>query len=395
MMLAGVWLAYFSFGLVSGAIPPLIGPVRGELGLSLSAMGSILGAWPLVFIATSVPAGALIDRFGLRISVTMGIVLISLSGVMRAVATDYVTLFLAVATFGLGGPFVSIGAPKLISIWFNQRDRGTAMGVYMTAPAVGRIVALSTANSILMPWYGSSWRLTLATYAGVALLAGLIWWVLARDVPHSGEEKQGAYGSFASSLSVFRLMLRIRVVQIILVLSMGSFLFRHGLNDWLPEILRAGGMTASEASFWATLPIVVGIGATLIIPHTAKVGRRIPILVSTFLASGAAAVIVGTTSGPLLILGLLILGTAGRAAAPIIMLALMDTRRVGSQNMRGAAGLYFGAGEVGGVLGPLLLGVVSDVTGGFLGGLLMLTGLSFALAVLAVKLKFVMRDDPG
>ena len=393
VMLAGVWLAYCSFGLVSGAMPPLIGPVSEELNLSRSAMGSILGAWPLVYIASAIPAGALIDRFGLRNSLAAGIVLISISGLMRAVATDYATLFLAVAIFGLGGPFISIGAPKLISIWFNQRDRGMAMGVYMTAPPVGRIVALATANSILMPAYGSSWRLTLATYAGVALLAGLIWWVLAKDARQAGAKGDDGPGSFSSTFSVFPFLLRIRVVQVVLVLSMGSFLFRHGLNDWLPEILRTSGMTAAEAGFWAAFPIVVGIGATLLIPYVAKVGRRTPILVASFLISGAATLILATTTGTPLVLGLFILGTAGRAAGPITMLILMDARRIGSQHIGAAGGLYFSAGELGGVLGPLLLGIVSDVTGGFRGGLLMLTGISVGLAAIASGLRFAWRAE--
>jgi len=390
-MLAGLWLAYASFGLVLGAIPPLIGSVSRDLNLSRSAMGSVLGAWPLVYIAIAIPAGAVIDRFGLRRSLAVGIALIALSGLLRAVAVNYVTLFLAVAVFGLGGPFISVGAPKLISMWFDRKDRGTAMGIYLTAPSVGRIVALATANSLLMPLYGSSWRLALATYAGVALLAAVIWWALARDLRHSGEKARDSGTTLVSSLRVFPLLLRIRVVQIILVMSIGSFLFSHGFNNWLPEILRAGGMTAAQAGFWASLPIVVGIGATLVIPRMATPSRRIPMLVGIFLAAGTAALIVGTTTGAPLTLGLLLQGIAGRGAMPIIMLALMDAPQVGSQHMGAAGGLYFTAGEVGGVLGPLLLGLAADMTGGFLGGLLMLAGLCVVLASLTVWLGFALR----
>ena len=61
VMLAGVWLAYFSFGVVQGGIPPLVTPVSQDLGLSRSAMGTVLGAWPFVYILVAIPAGALID----------------------------------------------------------------------------------------------------------------------------------------------------------------------------------------------------------------------------------------------------------------------------------------------------------------------------------------------
>ena len=96
-MLAGLWLAYFCFGLIQGGIPPLIGPVSNDLQLSRSAMGTVLAAWPLIYIVTSIPAGALIDRFGLRRSVAVGIILLALSGILRALAVNYGTLFLAVS----------------------------------------------------------------------------------------------------------------------------------------------------------------------------------------------------------------------------------------------------------------------------------------------------------
>jgi cyanate permease len=390
-MLAGLWLAYTSFGLISGGIPPLVGTMSEDLHLSRGAMGSILGAWPLVYIATSAPAGALIDRFGLRRSMAVGIVLMALSGVLRAVAVNHATLFLAVAVFGLGGPFISVGAPKLISVWFNRNDRGLAMGIYMTASSTGRILALATANSIFMPLYRSSWRLTLTTFGGVALVAAVIWWFMARDTEYSGEETGGSRHSLIAGMKVFPLLLRIPIMKITLIVTLGSFFFRHGLNDWLPEILRDGGMTAAAAGFWAVLPIVVGIGTTLVVPPMAKPGRRIPMLSGFFLAAGAAALVVGGSTGVTLTLGLVIMGAASRAVSPIIMLILMDAPQVGPERMGAAGGLYFMVGEVGGVLGPLFLGVVADLSDGFLASLLMLTVMSVALAALSVRLGFLLR----
>ena len=180
-------------------------------------------------------------------------------------------------------------------------------------------------------------------------------------------------------------------MKITLIVTLGSFFFRHGLNDWLPEILRDGGMTAAAAGFWAVLPIVVGIGTTLVVPPMAKPGRRIPMLSGFFLAAGAAALVVGGSTGVTLTLGLVIMGAASRAVSPIIMLILMDAPQVGPERMGAAGGLYFMVGEVGGVLGPLFLGVVADLSDGFLASLLMLTVMSVALAALSVRLGFLLR----
>ena len=142
VMLAGVWLLYFCFGLTVVAMAPLVTPITEELGLSRSAMGGVLGAWPLVYIALAIPCGVLLDRVGARRSLFLAAVIIGLSGALRGLATDHLSLFLAVGVFGLGGPLLSVGAPKLIGLWFEGKERGLAMGVYVTGMALGGIVAL-------------------------------------------------------------------------------------------------------------------------------------------------------------------------------------------------------------------------------------------------------------
>jgi len=264
------------------------------------------------------------------------------------------------------------------------------MGIYLTAPPIGRIAGLVTANSLLMPLYDSSWRLTLGTYAGVAFLTGLIWWALGREIQSSSGTSQESSAGLAGSFKVFPLLLRIRVVQMVLLLSFGSFLFNHGLYNWLPEILRAGGMTAAQAGFRATVPVALGILATITVPRLAIPSRRIPILVGLLTCAAASAVILGNAMGAFLNVGL-ILAAASRGIMPVIMLILMDFPQVGSQRMGAAGGLFFTAGEVGGVLGPLFIGVAADITGGFGGGLLILAALIVSLAFLAIWLAVVLK----
>jgi hypothetical protein len=54
----------------------------------------------------------------------------------------------------------------------------------------------------------------------------------------------------------------------------------------------------------------------------------------------------------------------------------MEPRHAGT-----ASGMFFSAAEVGGVLGPLGLGLLYDMTGGFAAGLYGLTAVAVALAV--------------
>ena len=44
-------------------------------------------------------------------------------------------------------------------------------------------------------------------------------------------------------------MLKIPAVRLMLIMAVGAFFFNHGLNNWLPEILRRGGMTEAQAGY--------------------------------------------------------------------------------------------------------------------------------------------------
>ena len=387
VMLAGVWLIYASFGLTITAMPPLVGIITQELGISLSSMGAILGAWPLVYIGAAIPAGALLDRFGLRRSLFAAALLMALSGVARAFSVDDLSLFLAVALFGLGGPLVSSGAPKLIRQWFSERERGLAMGIYITGPSLGGIAALALTNSVMMPLSDHSWRAVLLIYAGITAGAGLIWLILTAHPLAKTSESHTAGGKTGLNWQVYPALLRLPVVRLVMLFCIGTFMFNHGLNNWLPQVLQEHGFTAVEAGYWASVPTAVGILGSLMIPRYAGGERSVPVLRMLFVFAAITAVGLMLLSGVALLLPLMAQGIARSSLMTVTMMVMMQCKAVDDRNMGAAGGLFFTAGEVGGVLGPLLFGVIADVTGGFdlalagLAGLcLLMLGLSLALS---------------
>eukprot|EP00752_Nemacystus_decipiens_P017365 g15561.t1 len=144
-------------------------------------MGSIMGAWQLVYIGAAIPCGILLDRIGGRRALLLGAVLIALSGLGRALAVEYWTFLLAVMVFGLGGPIISSGAPKMVAELFSGSQRGLAMGIYMTGPAMGGVVSLALTNAWLMPLFDNNWRsgeIVLTASLGAAVGYVMLWWVL-------------------------------------------------------------------------------------------------------------------------------------------------------------------------------------------------------------------------
>lgn len=387
VMLMLVSLLYFAFGLVSRSLAPLVSPILKDLDISNSEMGLILGSWPLTYMAVAAIGGALIDRWGIRKSLFAGIVIIGLSEALRYCADGFATLFLCVALFGLGGPMISVGCPATIAVWFRGEERATAVGIYTASSIMGRLVALSATNSVLMPLTAYSWRLTFAGYGFLVFAIALLWWFLARDVTPEAQAKK------ASVAGVFFKLIAIRNVRLILLIGFLSMVASHGMTDWLPRIMETGGLPPAVAGFAASIPDLVCMPFALLGP------RLVPALsrgrfVAAMAAVGAVALfLVATQSGIMLLVGLILLGSINWAAAPLLMLILMDMPEVGSRYMGSVGGLFFCVSEMGGFAGPLLMGALADATGSFMTGVFVLAAFRLAVAGMALTLRSASPSD--
>ncbi len=394
-LLGGLWLLYTAFGLTATSIAPLVLPIEKDLGITHAAMGGVMGAWQLVYIFAAIPCGALLDKLGGQRALFIGGMLIAASALGRAVADDYVLLLLAVGLFGVGGPLISSGAPKVVSQFFTGSDRGLAMGIYMTGPAIGGVVSLTLTHSVLLPAFDDSWRGVMLLWGGVATGASVLWLIIAgraglrsRELQISSEAEKRPQGEVMGEL------IRTRAVQVVLLMSVGVFLFNHGLNNWLPEVLRSHGLPILEASYWAALPTVIGIAGSLLIPRLATPDRRFTILLGLCLAALLASLLLQFSGGPLQTLGLIMQGIARSALMTVLVLTLVELPGIDESRAGTASGMFFSAAEIGGVLGPLGLGILYDSTHDFTAGLGALSVVALLLTIGTVYLTRLARTPP-
>lgn len=397
LLLFGLWLAYFSFGAIIASIAPLVGVIQADLGLSYAALGSVMGAWQLIYIFAAIPGGMLLDRLGARAALTIGVLLIAASALGRSFATGYWSLLGAVMLFGAGGPIISSGAPKVVTDIFEGSGRGLAMGIYMTGPTLGGVAALTLTHTLLMPAFDDDWRSVLRLWGVVAVLATLVWLLVASL---AGPRTRGFLriddGTPApGGLPVIGRIVRLPAVRLVLLMSVGVFLINHGLSNWLPELLRNGGMTAAAAGNWAALPMLVGAVGSLIIPRLATPSRRYHILMGLCLSAGLASLALTVVHPAVLPAALVLQGLVRASLMTVLILTLVELPGLDPRHAGTASGLFFSAAEVGGVLGPLGLGLTYDLTGGFNAGLYALAAIAAAMALGARNLSaLVRRSDP-
>jgi len=384
VLFGGVCGVYFAFGVVVMSIPPLVGEVRDDLGLSRSAMGLALGAWPMVYLVSAPIGGRLLDRLGIHRGILLGSTVVAASGFARAAADGLGSFWLAIALFGVGGPLISAGAPKAVGLWFgDERERRLAVGVYSTMPAIGGMATLVLSNTVLMPLTGS-WRTTVVVETLAIVVAGLAWLVLSGRAP---EAPVAVHDDDLASAAGRRELLASPEFRIVLVLGLGVFFVTHGLGGWMPQALRThSGFSAMAAANWVALGGLVGVAASLVVPRRTD-RSRLPATLATMqgvIAVGLVAVLVLPTAFdpvPVAVAGL------RSALVPLVLVALLECGPVRPANTGAASGLWFAVAEVGGVSGPLVMGWVADSSAGFGGALLLMAGVCVLMLVPVARLR--------
>src|SRR3984957_5176860 len=95
--------------------------IREELGLSIADMGYLLSAFLWAYAFAQLPTGAMVDRLGPRILLTMGLTLWSLAQFLGGLERNFAVLFGARILLGIGeAPQFPTGA-RVVRDWFNQR----------------------------------------------------------------------------------------------------------------------------------------------------------------------------------------------------------------------------------------------------------------------------------
>ncbi|WP_223426924.1 MFS transporter [Tateyamaria pelophila] len=361
-VLVGVWGVYFCFGVIIASMAPVVGAIRADINVNNAAMGLILGAWPITYIICAIPCGMLLDRLGARKMLAISTLIMAASALVRTLAETPLELFLAVALFGVGGPMISVGAPVVIAQLYEGKARATAMGLYVTGPYLGGLVALAITNSVIMPLTGQSWRGVMAVYAALVLVSGVIWLLVSGRLSSDLGAKAGGT---KYNLSAFAEIIAVPQVRLILAMAVGVFFLNHGLNNWLPEILRNYGFSAVSAGYWASLPPAMGILGVLVIPRLATPEWRLFVIGCLFAAMLAASMLLRSDQPALLASGLMLQGLARGSMMTVAIMLLMDTPGVPPERMGLAGGMFFTAAEIGGVLGPVTLGMLAHWTGGF------------------------------
>ena len=167
-------IAFFvaiGFGIVAPAIPVF----ARSFGVSALAASSVISVFAFMRFASAPISGLWVNRFGERIVLTVGLLIVSVSSFFAGLANDFTHLLILRGAGGLGSTMFTVSAFSLLLRIVAPEKRGRAAAAYqggflvggLAGPAIGGIVI---AISLRAPFFFYSFTLLLAAGASAFFL---------------------------------------------------------------------------------------------------------------------------------------------------------------------------------------------------------------------------------
>ncbi|MFH9224810.1 CynX/NimT family MFS transporter [Streptomyces lydicus] len=379
LLLAGIVLAALNMRAALAGVSPLLGEIGAHFHLAAAA-SSLVTTIPLIFMGLgSIAAPKLAARWGTE-AVLCGALVALCGGIVLRIAPPVVALFAGCAVVGASIALLNVLMPGLIKRDFPERAAGMT-ALYSTAMILGATVSAATAvplENALGGWQGS-----LVSWSLLAAVAAMVWApqaLLTRRGTGHGTPAATTVPAPQDGPKLSRSPLAWQVT-----LFMGSqSLIAYVIIAWMPTIFTDHGMDKAAAGLVFAFSTLVQMAGSFVVPMLAGRMRRqrlLGVTVAALMACGVAGLLLAPVAGAWLWAALLGTGQGGALGLALTMMVL----RSGDAH---TAARLSGMSQTGGYLlaaaGPLVLGAVHQVTGGWTVPLLLLLAVCAGIALLGM-----------
>jgi MFS transporter, ACS family, D-galactonate transporter len=366
LLFFGMLISYVHRGAFSVAAPFM----GKDLQLSKATIGIVLSAFFWVYSFMQVPAGWVVDRFGVKRAYSLGFIFWSLASTFTGLARGLASLIGLRVALGMGQAITFPATARAVANSFPERERGTVTGIYLTGVRLGQA---------LITWVGASFlvRYDWKTFFLVTGLIPLVWlfpwnkflskWETSRS--SAGQKSVQSNASFLEGLSLLK---RRSVFGIFL----GFFAYDYAwyvFVTWLPGyLLLERHFTPREMGVYSATPFVamsvIIILSGLLSDRLVSKGNEERKVRKTFiivgLVVGCLIVPAGMVADKMTAVWLLTISLCGLGIASpntwTLTQAVCEKKIVGT-----VAGIQNFGGNLGGILAPALTGFIAHITNSF------------------------------
>jgi MFS transporter, ACS family, tartrate transporter len=375
--------------------------MRGDLGLSATAFGFGAGFFYAGYCIFEIPSNVILMKVGARFWIARIMLSWGLLSMAMALVWDTTSFITLRFLLGLAEAGFFPGMLLYFTFWFPSAHRARMVAWFGVATPVA--VALGgPISSVLMlldgVWGLAGWKWLFIGEGLPAVILGLVCLVYLVDGPTKASwlteeekawlaaemERERKEVTEAHGLTSMRQALSNPRVWALAIIYFGIITPSVGLVLFAPQIIRQAGLSNFATGFVTSIPYIAGVIGMIVWGHLSdRMNERRWNLFAGCVLSVVALIFAGWTAGTIVAVAAMCLATIGFYGSKGPFWSLPNTILSGTA---AAAGLAFinSVGNLGGWFGPTIVGWLADKTGGFAGGLYVLSGFCALAALVTV-----------
>ncbi len=382
-----------------------------ELALTSEAFGFISGIFFIGYFLFEVPSNVMLNKFGARVWIAR--ILVTWGAIAAATAFAQTANQLYVLRFFLGVAEAGFfpGVIVYLTYWFRSKELATTVALFTAAIPVSYIIGAPLSTWIMdnIKWFDwSGWRWMLFLEGVPAVFLGVACFFFLTDKPEQAKwltqqekdwllaelERDRQSRKNVKRLSVFKTMVNKKVLYlafIYFVYQCGSL----GVGYWMPQIIKgfSSDLTHTQIGLIAMLPYIVATAAMIIWSRSSdrrnerKMHSAIPLAVAAIGLIGA-----GMLPSAVASMAMICVALSGLYSFKSPFWAL-PTLFLDRATAAVSIAVINSIGNLGGFVGPSLIGVVKGSSQSAATGLLFLSAL-LVIAFLMTALMRVTNSEP-
>ena len=364
--LLGVCVATGLIMLGQGVISPVLPLYAKDFGVSATLVGATISVFGLARMLLNLPAGFLSDRYGRRLLLVGGPVIVAFGSFLSASAVDIWQLLAFRFVAGAGSAMFMTGAIILVTDISTPQNRARMLGLFQGSLLLG--VSIGPALGGLTAELFNLRAPFIVVGALAAACSVWAWRALPETNPAAFAREDGmAGGGIVQRAGVpFRALLTNTSFALVSLFTFSIFFTRTGSRQTVLALFGEESLGLSPGSLGAIFAMMAVLNLAMIGPSGAWADRfgRKRVIVPSAIVSASALILFALTSSLLFFLAAAVmLGIGTGLAGPAPAAYAADVIPEGARGV--GMGLYRTYSDIGFVLGPLLLGWIVDATDGF------------------------------